>query len=171
MDHTTVPPHHLEEVNVLDYLTLLWRYRWLMVAVWSGVIGSTVVFTVTTPKMYESTATLLAPKEGSAAAGLLGGLAASGLAQAVPGLASVSASPNRDLLVAVLKSRTMAQMIVEKFGLKERYRARYMEDTIKRLRDRINISVVKEGTITLRVEDTEPHMAAVMANFYVDQLD
>src|SRR5437016_1838567 len=109
MNHTTVPPHHLEEVNVLDYLTLLWRYRWLMVAVWSVVIGSTVVFTVTTPKMYESTATLLAPKEGSAAAGLLGGLAASGLAQAaltqaVPGLASVSASPNRDLLVAVLKS-------------------------------------------------------------------
>src|SRR2546428_13610129 len=116
MDHTTVPPHHLEEVNVLDYLTLLWRYRWLMVAVWSGVIGSTVVFTVTTPKMYESTATLLAPKEGSAAAGLLGGLAASGLAQAVAGPAHVSANPNPDLLVPGLNDPDIAEMNGEKFG-------------------------------------------------------
>lgn len=171
MKDTVVLPHHPEEVNVLEYLALLWRYRWLIVAVCAVMIGATAAYTIRTPKMYESTATLLAPREGAGAAGALGGLAASGLAQAVPGLANFSLSSNRDLLIAVLKSRTMAQMVIEKFGLQERYRAQYMEDAIKTLQDRINLSFVKEGTISLRVEDTDPKSAADMANFFVDQLD
>src|SRR5437667_2926281 len=153
----------VDDVNVLDYLAVLWRYRWLIAGVFATVIGAAFIFTVITPKMYESAATLLAPKEGAAAAGLLGGLAASGLAQTVPGLAQTvpglanfSASPNRDLLVAVLKSRTMSQIVVEKFGLRERYRVRYMEDAIKELQTRISVSAVvtREGIISLRVEDT-----------------
>lgn len=170
----------VDDVNVLDYLAVLWRYRWLIAGVFATVIGAAFIFTVITPKMYESAATLLAPKEGAAAAGLLGGLAASGLAQTVPGLAQTvpglanfSASPNRDLLVAVLKSRTMSQIVVEKFGLRERYRVRYMEDAIKELQTRISVSAVvtREGIISLRVEDTDPKIAADMANFFVDQLD
>src|SRR5712692_9556768 len=122
MKDASAPPRDVDEANVLDYFAVLWRYRWLIVGVLTTVIGATFVFTVTTPKRYESTATLVEPKEGPAAAGLLGSLAASGLAQSVPGLANFSASPNRDLLVAILKSRTMGQMVVEKFGLQERYR-------------------------------------------------
>ena len=171
MTDASVPPHHPEEVNVLDYLLLFRRYRWLMIAIWAVVIGAAVVYSIVTPKMYEATATLLAPKETTGAAGLLGSLAASGLAQAAPGLSSISTSPNRDLLTAVLKSRTMAQMVAERFHLQERYRARYTEDTIKALQDRMNISFAREGTISLRIEDTDPHMAAQMANFFVDQLD
>lgn len=173
MKDAVASTHDVDEVNVLDYLAVLWRYRWLIAGVFATVTGAAFAFTVITPKRYESSVTLLAPKEGAAAAGLLGGLAASGLAQAVPGLSNFSVSPNRDLLVAVLKSRTMSQIVIEKFGLLERYRVRYMEDAIKELQTRISISAVvtREGIISLRVEDTDPKIAADMANFFVDQLD
>jgi len=164
-------PHDLEEVNVLDYLRLFRRYRWLLVVIWAVVIGAAVVYSIVMPKVYESTATLLTPKETTGTAGWLGSLAASVPAQGVPGLSNISTSQNRDLLIAVLKSRTMAQMVVGRFGLQERYHARYNEDTIKALQDRMNISFAREGTISLRIEDTDPQMAAEMANFFVDQLD
>ena len=41
-----------------------------------------------------------------------------------------SFTPNRDLLVGVLKSRTIAQAIVERFGLQARYRASYPDDAV-----------------------------------------
>src|SRR3989442_11951949 len=113
MKDALVPPRDVDEVDVLDYLAVLWGYRGLIVGILTTVIGATFVFTVTTPKRYESTATLVAPKESPAATGFLGSLAASGLTRSVPGLANFSASPNRDLLVAILKSRTMGQTVVE----------------------------------------------------------
>lgn len=173
MKDAVVSPHDVDEVNVLDYLAVLWRYRWLIVGIFASLIGGTFAFTVTMPKRYESSVTLLAPKEGAGAAGLLGGLAASGLTQAVPGLASLSASPNRDMLLAILKSRTMGQLVVEKFVLQERYYARYMEDAVNELHTRMSVSalVERQGLISLRVEDTDPNTAAEMANFVVDQLD
>src|SRR3989449_9508581 len=48
-----------------------------------------------------------------------------------------------------------------------------MEDAVNELHTRMSVSalVERQGLISLRVEDTDPHMAAQMANFFVDQLD
>src|SRR5439155_19955657 len=127
--------------------------------------------TITTSKVYESTATLLAPREGGSGAGLLGGLAASGLLQQVPGLSIASFTPNRDLMVSLLKSRTGALAVVERFRLQERYQTRYLEDAIKVLQVTTIILVSRDGVISIRVEDTNPQTAADIANFYVEQLD
>src|SRR5438093_3696925 len=173
MKDAVVSPYDVDEVNVLDCLAVLWRYRLLIVGIFAFLLGGTFAFTVTMPKRYESSVTLLAPKEGAGAVGLFGGLAASGLTQAVPGLAGLSASPNRDMLLAILKSRTMGQLVVEKFGLQERYHVRYMEDAVNELHTQMSVSalVERQGLISLRVEDTDPNTAAEMANFVVDQLD
>ena len=158
-----------DEVNLLDYVGVVWRHGWLIVGLCVVAVVTTFGVTVTTPKVYESTATLLAPKEGGGS-GLLSGLAASGLLQ-VPGLSVPSLSPNRDMIMSVLKSRTVAQAVVERFRLQERSRARYLEDAVKGLQGMTNVSVSKEGVISVKVEDTDPGLAAQMANFYVEQLD
>jgi uncharacterized protein involved in exopolysaccharide biosynthesis len=125
------------------------------------------------PKYYESTATLIAPKEaaGGALLGGLGGLVSSGMIQQMSGVSLPSFSPNRDLLISVLKSRTVGEAIVAEFKLQERYRATYLEDAIKRLQGLTTIAVSKEGLISVQVEDTDPEIAARMANYYVELLD
>jgi len=133
-----------DEVNLLDYAVVVWRHRWLILGLCLVAVLTTLGITITTPKVYESTATLLAPKEG-AGGGLLSGLAASGLLQQVPGLSIPSLTPTQDMLVSILKSRTVARAVVERFRLQERYRARYLEDAIRGLQGATDIKVSRES--------------------------
>jgi uncharacterized protein involved in exopolysaccharide biosynthesis len=155
---------------LIDYLLVVWRYRWMVGVV--CVLSAAAAFGYTTmqPKIYEATTTLIAPRESGS--GLLGGLAVSGLLQQLtPGLSLPSFAPNRDMLMSILRSRTVRQAVVEKFGLQERYQARHVEDAINTLGSATNVSISKEGVIAVRVEDTDPQLAAQIANFYVQQLD
>src|SRR5262245_6921308 len=120
----SAPATRLEDgVSLSDYLSVVWRRRWVVVAVVSVLRVVTFVWTLRTPRVYESTAAVIAPKEGSGS-GLLGGLAlATGMVpQQLPGPSLLSLTPNRDMLVSILKSRTIAQAAVDHFKLRERYR-------------------------------------------------
>src|SRR5438105_2953443 len=159
--------------GLVSYVAVILRsFRWIALLV-GGALIVTFGFTKLMPKVYESTATLIAPKEavGGALLGGLGNLTSSGMLQQISGLSLPSLSPNRDLLVSVLKSRTVAEAVVTEFKLRERYRATYLEDAIKKLEGRTTIAVSKEGLISVRVEDTDPELAARIANYYVEQLD
>src|SRR5574341_92809 len=158
------------DVSLFSYAAVVWRHSWLIVGCCVLALLMAYGVTITTPKVYESTATLLVPKEGAGGAGLLGGLAASGLLQ-VPGISVPSFTPNRDLLLSLLKSRTIALATVERFRLQERYRARYLQDAIRTLQTTTVIMASREGVISVKVEDTDPQVAAEMANFYLEQLD
>lgn len=165
--------HSDDELTLLDLASMVWRRRRLVFVVCAAAGILTFGMSKLMPKVYESTATLVAPKEGSGSS-LLSGIAASGLIQQVPGLSIPSLpsfTPNRDLLVGVLKSRTIAQAIVDKFGLRARYRSRYLDDAINELRGATTIAVSREGVISVKVEDRDPALAAAMANHYVELLD
>src|SRR5213593_4856704 len=114
------------------YVAVVWRHRWMICALVTVTLIATVVITLLFPKIYRSTATLVAPRE--RASSLFGGelAIASGLLQQLPVLPSFTA--NRDLLISVLGSRTVAETVIDRFGLQERYRKRYREDAIKALR-------------------------------------
>jgi tyrosine-protein kinase Etk/Wzc len=162
--------HRAEEAGLGEYLAIVMRHRYLIAGVCVIALAIAFVVTLRTPRWYDSSATILVPKE-AGPTGLLGGLAASAFVQQASGLSIPSLAPNRDMFVSVLKSRRIGQAVVDKFGLTERYRARYPEDAIRRLQDLTQIVVTKEGVIVVRIEDTDPRGAAAMANFYVDQLD
>ena len=158
--------------SAFDYLVFIWRRRGLILSFLIFSILTASGVTVVMPKAYESTATLLAPREGpSGNGGFVGGLVASGLLQQIPGLSLSSLAPNRDMLVSILRSRSLAQAVVERFSLRERYRLRYVEDAVKKLDKMVKVAISREGVISVRVEDTEPQVAAQVANFYVEQLD
>ena len=104
-----------------SYVATLWRYKWMIVAICAATVGVTLVVTVASPKTYQSEAALLVPREG----GVVGGLSAlpvSGLLQQIPGLSLPSLTPNRDMLVSILRSQRVAKAVVERFRLQERYR-------------------------------------------------
>src|SRR2546422_486877 len=158
------------EPGLVAFASIVWRYSTLIVSLFAVTVGVSVGVTLVLPKTYESTATILAPREGGGSA-VLGGLAAMALVQQVPIVSTPSLTPNRDILLSVLKSRTVTEAAAEAFHLRQRYRVRYKEDAIAALKARTEISVSREGVISVRVEDTDPVVAAQIANFLVAELD
>lgn len=158
-----------DEMRLRQYGAAVLRYKWLVLAV--IVVGVLAAFAVTlrTPKVYESSTTLLIPKEGGGG-GFLSTIAASGLIQQIPGLSIPSLSPNRDVLLSILKSRTLADAVIERLKLQERYRARFQDPTSDRQRT-TTIALSKEGLISVKVEDADPLFAAEMANYHVEELN
>ena len=161
-----------DEINLLDYWHVLRKRGWMIlgltfVSVFTAGFYSYFVMT----KIYQSSASILAPKEsGGGGAGLAAAVAASGAGQFLGGILPLTGS-NRDVFIAILKSRTMAQDIVDKFNLKDYYKAQYTVDAIKALEGATEIKVSKEGVTSVTVEDKDPKLAADIANAYVTHLD
>ncbi len=160
-----------DELSLLDYVAAVWRRRWLVGAVCVVTVVATFVVTIQTDKIYESTATMLSPKEAVGGLGLLSGLAGMAGMQ-LPG-AGGSAAPNRDMFVGIIKSRTVAEGAVDRFKLQERYQVRYRGRAIRRLQEMADagLAVSKEGVISIRFEDTDPKLAAALTDFYVAEVD
>jgi uncharacterized protein involved in exopolysaccharide biosynthesis len=119
---------------------------------------------------YTATVTLLPPQEGSSMGaalasqlGNLGGMAA--LAGGSLGLKN----PN-DRYVAMLRSRTVEDAMVKRYGLMQEYHSRYLSDARKNFEGRTTVDGSgKDGLIHISVEDQSPNRAAELANGYVDQ--
>jgi uncharacterized protein involved in exopolysaccharide biosynthesis len=153
------------------YARMVWRHRVPVVAVLAIALVLAVLATIMLPKKYDATASIVTPRE-NVSAGILSGLAtASGLLQQVPASAPPSLVPNRDLIVGVLKSRAVAQAVSDRFSLAARFKVRYPGDAVKQLQDATTISISREGVVSVIVEDTDPKLAADMANFYVEEVD
>ena len=96
-----------------------------------------------------------------------------GLIGALAGVAGGSLGIKRrnDTFVAMLKSRTIADAIIERVKRKELYDEKYLQDTREELSRNVNISSGKDGVITVDVDDKDPKRAADMANTYVEELE
>jgi uncharacterized protein involved in exopolysaccharide biosynthesis len=76
-----------------------------------------------------------------------------------------------DQYVALLKSRTVADALVERFKLRDRYGVKYTEDARRALAANTRISAgPKDGIISIEVDDHDPKKAAEIANAFVDEL-
>jgi len=162
--------HDEDEINLLDYWRVIWKYKWLIGVLCSTSVIVAMIFGLLAPKIYQSTATIILPKEGGGG-GLLSALRASGMAQQIAGISLPSLTPNRDIFMSILKSRTLAIKLVTHFNLKGYYNALHIEDAIKSVQGATNVSMSKAGLIVIKVEDTDPIMAADIANAYPDHLD
>jgi len=163
-------PYDEDEINLLDYWRVIWKFKWLIGVLCSTSVVAAMVFGLLSPKIYESTATILIPKE-SGGGSLMTALAATGIVQRLSGISIPSLTPNRDIFLSILKSRTLARKLVDQFNLKDYYKVLHAEDGIKFLKDATKVSVSKEGVIEITVEDIDPKMAANLANGYPEHLD
>ncbi len=156
-----------EEISLLDLLQTLVDNRRLLIAgpLLAGVIALGVAFAL--PPVYTANTKFLPPQQQqSSAAGLLQSLGAlGGLAGAATGIKSPA-----DQYVAYLKSRAVQDPLIQEFDLVTRYKAKLKDDARKELVDNSRIASGKDGLISIDVDDTDPAIAAQMANAYVKQL-
>ena len=98
--------------------------------------------TILPPQQQQSTAAMLASQLG----------ALSGLA----GAAGLNLKNPADLYVGLLKSRTIADRLIDRFKLMQVYEAELRQTARKTLEDVTNITAGKDGLITIEVDDHDP---------------
>jgi len=70
----------------------------------------------------------------------------------------------------MLKSRTVADRLIERFALQKLYDRATLLDTRRVLEQRTAISHGRDGIVTVQFEDTDPARAAEIANAYIQEL-
>jgi len=98
-------PYDDDEINLLDYWRVIWKCKWLIGILCSTSVVAAMILGLLSPKIYESRATILIPKE-SGGSGFLSALGASGIAQQIAGVSLPSLTPNRDIFSSILKALT-----------------------------------------------------------------
>lgn len=158
------------EINLIGHIELLLNYKKLIMALVLAAFVASAIVSMILPVRYTATARILPPKESAGAMnplltkaeGMLGGLAGDLMGQKAPS----------ELYVGILKSRTVADDLIQKFELRKRYNLAYIEDIYAKLAGRSRILADKNSRIiVVAVEDENPERAAQMANAYVDALD
>ena len=151
----------------LDLLMVFSRYSRLIAAcvALAVTMGFAVAFLL--PKTYTASTRLLPPLQSDSVAtalmgqlGGLGGLAARDLGMKNPA----------DTYVAMIRSRSVADAIIERFKLLTVYEKRTMTDARKVFDSMVDVKTGKDGTILVSVDDREPGRASAIANEIVAQL-
>jgi len=128
-----------------------------------SVIGSLLL-----PNSFVATARLMPPQQNQSTAALLLGQ--------LSGIAGLSGSPSlaiknpNDLYVGMLKSRTVADSVIDRFRFREVYGTETMVETREKLASNVSIAAGKDGLITIEFEDQDAGRAAAVANAYAEGL-
>jgi capsule polysaccharide export protein KpsE/RkpR len=180
---TVVQSPRLDAISVA---WLLWGERRFLVRLTAASLVAFALVAFLTPKRYTATAQLMPPdfnsssdlmmalpalSSGGSSEGSGGGSSSGG---SLMGVASklLGFSSSGDLYVGVLRSRTIGDSLIQRFGLMELWEARYPEDARRKLESATEIKTdQKTGILSVSVEDRDPKRAAAMAQAYVDELN
>jgi uncharacterized protein involved in exopolysaccharide biosynthesis len=157
-----------KEIEPLSLLIALARHKRLLLGLPMSAAVAAIVVTLLMPNVFTATARILPPQSNaSSAAGLLGQLAAiSGAGGIIPAVKNPI-----EIYVGMLKSRTIADRLIERFNLMDLYRTETLVETRLALSDVTVITPGKDGIITIEVDDEDPKRAAEIANAYVIELE
>ena len=158
-----------DEISLLDLLIVLVKHKKLVLGMPFVVAVLAAGISLLLPFSYTGITKILPPlqNQSSGTAALLsqlgGGLG--GLAGSLAGIRN----PN-ELYIGMLKSRTVADNLIQRFDLMQIYKEEYASRARRTLEGLTNIIAGKDGIITIEVEDKDAKRAAELANAYVDEL-
>jgi tyrosine-protein kinase Etk/Wzc len=168
-DEQRVEPEKVDEINLLDYLLVLLKRKRLVITITLVLAIVTAAWSLITPKIYRAETKILPPQQsgvsGSQLLAQLSGVAGLGL-----GAAAAIRTPG-DLYVALLKSRPVVDVIVDRFHLVKLYETNSREEARDSLLGNLKVQDDKKsGILTVGVEDRDPKRAADLANALVEEL-
>jgi tyrosine-protein kinase Etk/Wzc len=159
-----------EKVDIYSYLTVLTTYRRFIFLNFLGVGVIVAIISLFLPNWYRATTTILPQERETLSLGATSSLlgAASGFATSLslPFMATPS-----DVIAAILKSRTVAEEVMEKENLMQVYKIKSREAALKELFSRVTVNVTPEGIVSLSYEDKDRIRSAKVANRFVEELD
>jgi uncharacterized protein involved in exopolysaccharide biosynthesis len=174
-DASVVPPTAAqvtgdEEISLLDLLIVLAERKRIILSVTAAFAIGAIIVSLLLPPRYTATVTLLPPQQGSSmGAALASQLGSMGGMAALAGGSLGLKNPN-EMFVAMFKSRTVEDAMVQHFGLMQEYHAKFSSDARKAFEGAATVDGSgKDGLIRISVQDRDPRRAADLANGFVDQ--
>lgn len=169
-DGSSPESNESDEISLLDILVLLAERKHIILWVTAVSMILATVLALVLPQRYTANVSLLTPQQntsmGSALASQLNGMG--GMAALAGGTLGLK-SPN-EIFVAMLKSRTIEDAMVQRFDLMREYHERYLSGARKAFEQHASVDANgKDGLIHISVYDHDPNRAAELANGYVDQ--
>jgi tyrosine-protein kinase Etk/Wzc len=156
------------EINIPELLAKLGRHKKMIGGITAGAAFVSLVVSLLMTPIFRAETKILPPLKSSS------GIAEQLLNQ-MGGIASLASSaigvktPN-EMYIGFLKSRTVFDKIIDRFGLMKLYDAKYREDARKELDKALDTKSGKDGMIVVSVEDPDPKRAADMANAFVEEM-
>jgi capsule polysaccharide export protein KpsE/RkpR len=145
-----------EELDILGLVVTHWK-RFVILAALGGALGLTYAFVA--PKWYSATITVV-PSQRSQ------DVVASALASKLPG-ALDTFTTDAQRINAVLTSNSVADEVITKFNLKDRYNTEHLEKARMALWTHCGTAVErKSGVVALSCEDTDPKLVKEMVGFF-----
>lgn len=169
-DATVSPAQTEEEVSLFDLLVVIAQRRRLLAKIVGCATLLGIVISLLLPIRYTATTSILPPQQNSSVgAALMAQLGSMGSLGSLAG-GSLGLKNPSDLQVALLKSRTIEDAMVDRFHLINLYHAKLRSAARKQLEGRVAIADgSKDGLIRISVTDASAQRAAEMANGYVDE--
>jgi tyrosine-protein kinase Etk/Wzc len=173
MNEAQKTPHNIgenydnEEFGLMELMIIFAKNKKLII--FSPVVVAFIAIAISfvLPEVYRASAKILPPQQAqSGATALLAQLG--GVAGAAAGVAGLK-NPN-DMYIGMLKSRTVADKLIQRFDLKKTYGTDSPEKARKALDENTVISAGKDGLISIDVEDKNQKLVAPLANGYIDEL-
>ncbi|MEM5433787.1 Wzz/FepE/Etk N-terminal domain-containing protein [Paraburkholderia diazotrophica] len=155
-----------QNIDVIEVLVTLGEQKWRLLCktVIGAMLGVAISFAL--PPLYTSNTVLLPPQQQK---GGLSAMAELGALSELGGAVGIK-TPD-EMYVGLLKSDTVADDLIKRFNLRQRYDEKLMRDVRERLKRNVLItSDKKTGFITIEASDRVPEFAAQLANAYVDEL-
>jgi len=160
-----------EDLTFLDVLLIITQRKKLVGVVTALCTAVGLLLAFALPQEYTATVTILPPQGGSSMSSMLAsqlegmGSAVSGMAGSMLGMKNVN-----EMYVSMLKSRSVEDAVIQRYGLQSEYRKNYLADTRKALEKHTQIDgSTKDGLIRLNFRDRDPNRAAEVANGYIKQ--
>ena len=135
-----------------------------------GLLVLSLILVMLLPDRYTATVTIMPPQQSSSqGAAMMAQLSSLGSIAGLGGGALGIKNPN-DLQVALLKSASVENAMVERFHLRQLYHRGYLSSARKRWERVTHIdNGLKDGLIRLAVTDTDPVRAAELASGWVEE--
>ena len=157
-----------DEIDLLHYLLVIMKWKKMIAGITLGCTLIAAVISFMIPPKYKAETRILPPPQSCAG---ISGQISSGVGSFSGGLNTMlGLNTSNDICVGILKSRTIYDRIIDKFGLIEIYEAEYREDAREELDDLVSIETGEGDIISISVEDESSERAAKMANAFVEEL-
>lgn len=166
-------PRASETASLLDLATALAQRKWFILKITAGAGLVGLVVALLLPTWYTAETRILPPQQqqSSATALMMSSLASSSSAAALASTAGKDLLKNpNDLYIGMMKTRPIADAIINRFNLQKLYGARDMTGARKELSEHTDIVSEKNGMISISVEAKDRKRAADMSNAYVEEL-
>jgi len=159
------------DVSLVDMLIVIGRRKKFLAFSTTAVGLLALIVTLLIPNRYKATTSVLPPQQGSSSlnAALLSQVNSIGALGALAG-GNVGIKNPADMTIALLKSRSVEDAMIQRFNLMKLYKDKKLSDARKDFEDHTSIETnLKDNIIHIEVEDHDPQRASEMANAYVDE--